>query len=257
MFKVLKEPPYSFFLVTEVHTLARRLLTIISRLLPDDSYLKRQITAILVAITELENALRSSKNSEFTEILANKDLRRDLVFRSVIAFLDGVRGMKIREEDSRMAGLLLGIIEKQGRNIDRISYARESAGLRLIIEGFSQPEALQAIEKLGLQDVVQELTTSQEDFETTYHDRVASEAQAYFPAAHSACASIFYRLNAMLTYIDNEACDAPETHKEISNELNEVISEFTAKARARRTLNGNSNAPSQQPAPADENNPQA
>jgi DNA-binding ferritin-like protein (Dps family) len=59
---------------------------------------------------------------------------------------------------------------------------------------------------------------------------------------------VTYRLDKMLSYIDPEVVDFAEKNAATGQELNQVIGEAVAKARARKTINENSKEAAQQPA---------
>jgi hypothetical protein len=90
--------------------------------------------------------------------------------------------MAIKPDVQRAAKILADIINRQGKNLDRSSYARKTGAFTAILDNFKQPDAQVAITLLGIADVVQHLSDAQQAFEWTPPTRIggAKRVNTYF-----------------------------------------------------------------------------
>lgn len=239
MYKSIREFYHSYLLLSELHMASRRTAKIVSRHVSEDSFIDRQLEALAASTDNLEEVLKKLRRNRLALDLAEKDARRDDVYRSLVSFLTGLSNMRIMKERKDAADYLLGIIHNQGRNIDKWSYIRESSTLKVILEQFESKAAKKAILLTNVASIVQELQGAQADFESTYQDKVIEEACNDHLETTEIRREIAYRLDASLSYLDAVASDSLDTYRALVNELNEAITDIISKARSRRTRNEN------------------
>lgn len=131
--------------------------------------------------------------------VAQADVERDKVFSSVKNFLWGYRQIPTMPNADK-ADKLYEIIKFFGTNIDRLSYAEETAQLKKLIEELEKQENKEKITALGLTAILEDLKTKQEAFENIYAEQTQSNAELRKLPSASAIRKTLEK--ALRTYFD-------------------------------------------------------
>lgn len=107
--------------------------------------------------------------------VAQADEERDKVFAGFKNFLWGYRQIPLMPNADN-AEKLYQLIKLFGVDIDRMSYAEETAQLKKLIEELEKPENKAMISALGLEAVFTELKQKQTDFEQIFSEQAIANA---------------------------------------------------------------------------------
>ena len=103
-----------------------------------------------------------------TEDIVQKDARRDFTVRALIAKVDYSYDFAMSDDEREEARRLLFIVEKH-RNVAKMEYQAETAGIRSMVSELEQVAEL--LGKFGLTALTVRLKQENEDFETLYNSR--------------------------------------------------------------------------------------
>lgn len=241
MGKFLENFSFSRCTTPEFHVTAIRISEIVKNSLGStpDPFIVRQLEGIDAEANKLEDSMKNTNRSPLTAELAVKHDRRKKALRGLTKLLRGMSAVDLDPAKRNLALSLLAIILKQGSNLIYKSHLKLSSALKVILEEFQSEVAKKCIADLGIGDLVAELDAAQNDFEKTYQEKVALDAQQTFPVKLPARSDLGYRLNSLLNYIDTNEADKQGNNEQLIKELNEVISYVMAKTKARRTRREN------------------
>lgn len=238
-YRILISVAFTYLSLQELLMLAQRLQASFEKFFGDNPFFSSHLEKLSVAVLRLTTAFQRARGSKYTERLAEKDRGRDMAFQSLVSFLDGMAGLKIDEAMSVPAQQLMDIINKHNRSLHRLGYTQQSAALKALIEELSQPPNAKLLEDTKTTEYFSILVDAHNDFEATFSEKMDDEGVKGYPDARESAADIVYRLWVMLTAADAAAHDEPAKFEQAAKELNAVISEIMAPARARATRREN------------------
>ena len=235
MNKYIKSFAPTILSAQELVAISGRLCRIAAEHAPDDKVVNEYVEQVKASVLCLEKALQSPRGNALTKDLASNDAARCSALANLSGFLAGMSCLESRPQSKQSAAFLLRIVRGERARIDRISYARRSGAICMILSSLNKPEAKSCIVNLQIQDLVSALATAQNAFEQTYRKRITAGAKRDPSLTiRGQRPETAYYLTGLLSYVD--AC-----HNRISSfppmvaELNGAISDVMGKARARRT----------------------
>ncbi len=115
-----------------------------------------------------------------------------------------------------------------------------SATICTLVEKMAEPPFVQWVEATGVQAILEEIKTTQGEFETLTDNRLETKGSDSTPQMKEAKKNLIYVVSHFLSTIDFGVATEPETFSEISEYVNELIVEINAKTRMRKALAENS-----------------
>ncbi len=225
---------FSYLKSDEIHALALRLLPIIELLLTADAYLTAYYARLKKRINDLTIALGVVRSSKFTTLLADADTRRDRYF---LGFRNYVSAYLYHPDEKlvQAARLLDTLIETHGATLYNYGYAAETSQLNALLEDLKSTTAQAAITTIQATFWVEILVQAQQEFESIYQQKVATEAAQDLPLISESKNDIVQYLTRMLQYIDtNIEIDAAK-FKPVVDKIDEVIVDVMRIARSRKS----------------------
>jgi hypothetical protein len=227
---------YSYLSYAYLITVFNKLSVIIVRHVLGDTFVDRQLAAGKKGVELMKDALGVIVRNQHLKLLAERDAARDALLTRIIDNLDGYARISNMPRLQAAAQHLLPIFTMHGRRIEEDAYDIESAHIRVILKACEQPEAIASLETVALTEMVDQLRTAQEEFESADQHKIQTEAQKIRRAAKRKAArdTIVYRIERLISYLDAAIEDFPEDYTDLRKELNEAIEEINMKAKMRR-----------------------
>jgi hypothetical protein len=174
MNKYIKNFAPTILSAQELVAISVRLCRIAAAHAPDDKVVNTFVERIQASVVCLGKALQSPKANPLTKDLASNDAARCSALKTLSGFLAEMARLESRPQSKQSATFLLRIIRGERARIDRISYARRSGAISMILSALNKPEAKTCIVSLQIQDLVSALATAQNAFEQTYRKRITA-----------------------------------------------------------------------------------
>ncbi len=233
----MKHFPLSIISHAELHTSSERIYTITAAL-QDDPFVASVRPPLTAGNAELATALGRNKDSEYTDLLFNRDTIRDGTF---VGLRDYVKAFSSNMDTTKAeAGkALVDIFQKRGWSLYREGYSAETSQLNLLISDLETTEAQTALAVINGQSWLDDLKTAQQDFETTYQEKIQAESEESFPLLKEARQKVTQYLDALLSYIEMQTQLNGAGFAGVAEQIDEVTTDTTAIARARRTRSEN------------------
>ena len=196
--------------------------------------LKSQLDALTSLFTTISSVFKPDQGSDLTKTIAQDDERRDRAITGIQALTNAYTNHY--DEETRVAALALSIsLKKFGTSIAKQNYQGETATINAIIAEWKRETNLVAsINKLSLNEWVEELNTANIQFDTHYLARIKEDAEApdvkliaLRKEATQAYRALTSRIEAFATIGDEP------TYAEIINECNSLIEKYNAVLNAR------------------------
>ncbi len=201
------------------------------------------VSSILDRINaELENIkllTARGKSSSYTKIISEKDHKRDNVFTGIIHLLKS----KILLSDDpliiRASEVLLHIFDKLGKNVPNQSYSRENVLLNALFKALKEPEAVSAINTLGIEVEIEKLINCQKDFEETVSKKVDERSALDGKKSLDAYRSLSLHFSALMGHIQYNIEMGVSPYTELISPLNQIIAEANKSAGKSDTSENN------------------
>ncbi len=225
---------------------ARRITEIVEAKFGSDAFFMLIINLVKEYISKAEQTLSNSRSSEFTELLSDEDNIRDIAF---VIFRDFVE-VQSKRRDSAIADaakMILDIIKQYGWKLHSLSYTEESAAIEAMNKQLEVVETVQAIDLIGATPCYSEFKDASTIFESTYKNKVTSEAREDYPKITETNNKLGHYLAVLLDIIDvteeleesGNTLEGIENISETVNSLNEIILDVMTIARSRQTRSAN------------------
>lgn len=230
----MNELPLSILDSYEHYTCSKRIHNLALAALNTDNYVKSLCSQIFEGLTGMEQALGKSLKSEFTPLLVKYDNLRDKAF---LGFKSYVHTFTLGRDAAKAqaAAKLEHIIANTGNNIHRLGYGDETAKMNALILALGSAEAKGWIEAIGAAEWYNDIVNTQKEFENVYKTKVDSEAVIDLPLLKESKKKITNALKPLLAYIESNVGLNGEVFAPLEAQINEVITEIKAIARARIT----------------------
>ncbi len=118
-----------------------------------------------------EKETYSGKGSQ----VAAADHKRDKIFAGIKLYLKGYGGLEYLPNYEK-ANELYAIIKRLGVGLDKLSYAKETAKIKILLEELESEENQPKITALNLQTALQEFKSANELFKTLYSEQAEANA---------------------------------------------------------------------------------
>jgi hypothetical protein len=230
----------------ELITLCLRLITAIEAIVAINtgivakalSFLKDWNQKFVMAVN------RSQKNG-YTDILKEKDKRRDDAFRAMRDVVLG-NARSLDAAKRKAAKRLLEIFKRNNWTLYMDGYQDESAEINQLISELENPDSLAAIKTLNITDLYEDVKTSQKEFEDAFYSKANETTKEDFaiiteirPKLMSSLADLLDRIGSDAKFADNG-----NGYKELVNTINNILTETDTIAKSRITRgNGNDELP--------------
>ncbi|GAA5083035.1 hypothetical protein GCM10023210_01080 [Chryseobacterium ginsengisoli] len=134
------------------------------------------LTATLqTSYTEYDKVYTKQIYSGKGKDVATADHERDVAYNNMKAFLNGYRKIS-SVANYQIAEDLYGIFKRFGLDLDRLSYSKQTAQMKKLIETLEMPENMQKISLLSLNVAFMDMKTKHEYFEAQFADQAEANA---------------------------------------------------------------------------------
>jgi len=234
----MKTLPFTLLNSNELYAIANRFAEACKLSLPDNEYLMKLCTLIIVANSDLRRGLGRTFNSEFTSVLMLADEKRDNSFIGLRDYIHACCNSGDTLKDKAAKDLSL-ILENVGNTIYSLPYAAETTKLDVLFEDLSTPAAKEALATIMATEWLERLKARQTDFENVYQSKVEAEAGIDFPLLKKSKETITFYMKGLLSYIETNSKAEPTQFGSIEEKINGIITDAVALARARGTRKEN------------------
>ena len=182
-------------------------------------------TPFVMAVTGVDNAYKQSRASDYTQRIADEDMRRDNLYKQLVNQLKMYMKFTFDAEKSAAAELLWNILRKYNVDVAE-NYSEESGKLQQMLQELEvNYQAELALGKLGLTSLVEQLKTANEAVRTMMSqrndERMLIEKATLANAraeADQAYRDLILALNASAVMDDD-----PARFDELISQVNELI----------------------------------
>lgn len=132
-------------------------------------------TTLQISYTEYDKVYTKQIYSGKGKDVATADHERDVAYNNLKAFLNGYRKLS-SVANYQLAEDLYDIFKRFGLDLDRLSYSKQTAQMKKLIEELETPENMQKISLLSLNVAFMDMKTKHEDFEAQFADQAEANA---------------------------------------------------------------------------------
>jgi len=203
-----------------------------------DSYVSGLCQKLNGGLTGMEKAMGKNLKSDYTNLLIDKDNRRDNGFLGLRSFINSQLHSP-NSEKAAAANKLAKLLGANGYSIHRLGYVDETAKLNTLISVFKKPENTALLTIIMADEWFTELINSQEDFENTYNSKISNESGMNFPLLKESKNIIVQYLRPLLTYVESNSWLNEEKYVSVEVKVDEIIKDIVTIARNRITRSEN------------------
>lgn len=187
-------------------------------------------------VTKLETAMSLTRASPLSKTLYEKDELRDRIYRDLVKYIRGARSHYISEK-AQAAQQLYGIFKQHDLALTMDSYAIESTKLRALLADLSAERCVAWAEELQISGAIGNLAAAESEFAAVYQQLVDSKADVgTLPTVTELASPMRKQIHYILNMVEILEVVEPDTWADAVNEINTVITEVAAKAKARDTM---------------------
>ena len=207
-----------------------RITNTVSPVLSSNEFISKVLSRIDTEQENIKKATTRSKASSYTKIVLEKDKKRDAVYAGVLDLIKSKKNLSENPDIIRACEVLLHIFRKLGKNVTNQSYSRENVLLKALFKELEGPEAVSAINTLGIGAEIKALIDSQDDFEKTVSKKDGELSTQDGKKSIDAYRSLNLHFNALMEHIryNIELGESPFT--ELTFPLNQIIAEANRSA---------------------------
>jgi len=199
-----------------------------------DPVLSGILNALDSAIADVRSALGSLKDNPLTGELEQWDFERDQQYSDLVHLVNGLT-THYDPEIAHAAQRVLRLFRKYGLHLSHDSYAKESAKIDALLKDLGGAEAKADIDRLDVGTMVDKLSFAQQEFHKIHKKVIDSKADETKPPVNDVMPRLRIYLHHLTNYVALRHDLDPEGWKKEANRLQEIITEFSAKAKARKT----------------------
>lgn len=175
--------------------------------------------------------------------LTQADLDRDLALRSLISIIKVYMSFP-EAQKADAASELLHLIEKYGKEIDKLPYLQESGVLNNLFQDLESEESKGAIALLHLDDWVDKLKTSAQAFDQLFVSREADNSTKLSAKVKSARSDIQAEFERLATLVNAyEIVYGAEAYAALISKINEAVNYAQQQAARRGVRTKNKETP--------------
>lgn len=235
MTRILEQLSGSRFQIHLLVVTALQIVALLKKLTPADVLFQKIVESLESCAIKIQQYYDYQKASKYTDIIGKADEERDGIFKSLTEMVSSIMHRKSKPEESDAATQVYGVIENYGVTLYREGYTKETFLMNGLLEELKKAPMVAAIEKIKVTDLVEELRTSEKQFEQLFNDKHEDEDNEDIPQIKTLKKDILYNLNALVTLIDISAFYKIETFLPVIPQLNGIIMESMKAFRATQT----------------------
>ena len=126
-----------------------------------------------------------------------------------------------------------------GITIYKLGYLDETAILEALVSDIDQPEMQATLKTIEATGRYETLKAARQVFEVTYKEMTATESEINYPLVKDSKIIITRALNWLLNYVEANASMKTDGFIKAESEIDEIITDVVAIARARKTRGDN------------------
>lgn len=236
-YQVILEAPLSDMSVAELTTSAARISEVTSDSIKGDPYLDDEINDIKKFSSMAVSYPEQKKANPYTKELKALDRSRKVNLTGLIFIIKGYAKTDTKEK-SVFAKFLLSLIGSYSK-LKRSSYNSVSGEYAKFFEKFTDPKAIEALEKLGVKEVYDIVFDANAKFEALYKEKVSSASPTPEMSINDVKKNIADHVFMMLTYIDSKAGRKTPEYVSAAIKINEILSDIIKTLKADKTKSEN------------------
>ncbi len=206
----------------------------------EEIFLTRQQAALTIHLDEMDLAFQRTLHSSFTQELHQLDIRRDKLIVALRSHLNAAVDQAIIDQPKAEAAqqVILHLNQMDSR-VTSLGYLEESAQIKAFL-AMIKTVADETLQTSGAAPLLTALTEAQEAFDTTMQQKSNhDENREVIRPIKEIRKDITMRLEAILSYIAINGVDLPTEYAGTITNLNGLITEVMAKAKAEETRKSN------------------
>jgi len=207
--------------------------------------IEAKLAILTTKATELESLYKKALASDKTQELLLLDERRDDALNGIYYFLLG-NTYHFQTDQQQKAKLLLTNMELYGSGISRLNYQAETATVNNLIRDWeNKPELADAILSFNLNSWMNELKTSNEEFNTKYLLRTQEYGDASpetIKTKREETNTAYYALRDRIDALHLLVETTPSPYATVINQLNALTDQYN-KLLINRTVNSSTETP--------------
>ena len=201
--------------------------------------LEVRLTKVGLWTESLTQAINQTQASDFTPLLALADNRRDNAYRALKFCV--LSAMYRESEAMRLAAETIeSILKRHNTKLYELGYVAQTTEMDSIT--LDLDKVTDEIATIGMTEIYEEMKEAMTNFSFLYDARQQAQAKNKMPLVSESKKELSRQMIQLLRQVSIFYDDDPEAMKPLIDVYNEIITEVTAKARARQTRNKN-NAP--------------
>jgi hypothetical protein len=221
-------------LSAEVATTAKNVTVIVDKAPPEATILHILNDDMKSKISALEERSGKKAHLLLEETPAMADIKRDAIYNQMLQYVKGLKHSPLPDE-AKAAECFYELLVQHNTGLTNFSYDIESHHINALLVDLTKPTYQEAITTLRLATTVTNLEAAQRNFETIYTEKIEQGAAFDLPQLEKLVSPIRAVLYEILVHMGTLERLDPKTYATIVNETNELITEVSAKVKARKT----------------------
>ena len=203
------------------------ILLIVKQHGPDKLKVKALYMVLLQNHESLQKAYKQEANNEITSQLARLDEQRDQAIICLRQVCDGYThhpNKKLKAAGEK----IVACIDKYGSKLYHLNYSAETAALKKLAHDLqTNPECINALQAMHMEDVVNEMNTANVKFEKLFVDRLGEFSQDETKSTRALIQLTTDAYKTLMQHVDAHTTLAPsEEYTSLANHINENIEHF-------------------------------
>ena len=225
--------PFSLLSIEAVLELTTQCGDTISSRHADDALLGSSLAGLDTPKQQATLAIGSSRKQELTDQVNEADRKRDRGFIGFRKHVEADQYNDFNADVKQAADNILDIIQKHGTRLHEEGLTVQSALMTSLFDDLDTDQAKADLATLNLINWVGELKTMQDEFTTLFQQRNELESAKDIPTKADAKANLVQVVSVLLNGLDFLANTQPDTYKETSTLITEVINRIVTSERGR------------------------
>ncbi len=238
--KCLKPLSQSMLTTGQLHYFALQAMGIIDPLVESDDFVKKQNTALKVAVEKMEKILSHSRINEKTEEHATADELMDKILIGLRDFLQGLLSLRIFDTGKADAAeKVLNQMEELGHDLIHGGYEKQLPLVNTFINSMATAPFQVYVEAAGVAHLIEALKNSYEKVQKLSQEKMEASEKPDSTMADEK-KELRYRIDGLLSYMDRNLHDGVAEFSPIELKMNQLISDVMGQLRANQTRKQNS-----------------
>lgn len=224
----------------EYFTFAQRIITIISGFDVASLGLEKLHKKLLNATELLENSMTKSSTKAHTQEVQLADSLRDDAFNAFKTYLLAC-SKRNKPGWEISADLLIDTVRNYGWELYNDSYSTQTSKMTNLISDLNNVTALkEAANTINAIEWIEDVDAAQNLFDQKMQQRTIANSKLPNAQTDDTCKQVRIACDLLFQYINvMQAVNPNQSYLQITNQINEVISEFNSQLRSRTTRNDN------------------